>query len=294
MDRTIISSCPLCGGADLRAYGQCTDHLVSNETFQLAECTGCGLIMTQDQPVDLTPYYQSDDYLSHQIGNTSFLARVYRFARQFNLNWKLALVRSYQKTGNLLDYGCGTGEFLRRASEQNFSVTGIEPSAKAREIAAKVNSAGVYSSLDQIPSDQKFAVVTLWHVLEHLPQFTEVLKTLTSKLHKGGNILIAVPNPDASEVSHYQTIWAAYDVPRHLWHFRPRVMERLLRTSGLILQATQPMKLDAYYVSLLSEQYLHNGRTPFTWARAVFQGYKSNQRARQTGQYSSLVYIARA
>lgn len=288
-----VLACPLCGQTPLFPFLSCTDHLVSQEEFPLAECRSCGLILTERQPVDPTPYYQSEEYLSHHPDQTSLFAWVYRTLRRFNLRRKVQLVLRHTQGMKLLDYGCGTGEFLHAAAQHGFEIVGVEPDHKARELASSLTGKRIRKRIEDLEAGERYDIITLWHVLEHIPDFMCILQELKARLNSGGMLLLALPNPDASEVADYQAFWAGFDVPRHLWHFRPRTVERLLHKAGLRLLATCPMKFDAYYVALLSEQYRKGSRTAGTWARALLRGWQSNNKARRTGQYSSLIYIAR-
>jgi 2-polyprenyl-3-methyl-5-hydroxy-6-metoxy-1,4-benzoquinol methylase len=290
---TEVHSCPLCGRGVLSPYLTCVDHLVTQEKFPLAECASCGLIITTRQPADPTPYYESKEYLSHQPHQTSLFARMYRAIRKVNLRRKVRLVQQHTQGIKLLDYGCGTGEFLYAAAQSGFDVMGVEPAPHARDLARSLTRKDIGPSISTLPADDRYDIITLWHVLEHVPDFMRILQELKGKLRAGGVILLALPNPASSEVSDYQAFWAGFDVPRHLWHFKPRTVEQLLQVAGLRLQATYPMKFDAYYVSLLSEQYRGGSRSIRTWVKAFVTGWRSNRVAKRTGQYSSLIYIAR-
>jgi SAM-dependent methyltransferase len=282
-----VLTCPICHSTKFETALTCKDFTVSGELFLIKECTKCHLLVTSPAPEiqDLSRYYQSDQYISHTSKATSLVNAIYLQARSFTLNWKEGLITKSCRsiaTRTMLDYGCGTGEFLQRCKSTGWSIHGVEP---AEQIIA--------SSIEDIPNDG-FQIITLWHVLEHIPDLNSILSKLYEKLHPDGRLLIAVPNPSSWDSNHYKDFWAAYDVPRHLWHFKPQNLESLLRVYGFTLERRIPMKLDAYYVSLLSEKYRKNGNTTLLGIlKAIINGIRSNLSAKKTGEYSSIIYIAK-
>ena len=297
MSNEQLESCPLCGGLDLPAKLQVQDKSVSQETFTIAQCAGCGLQFTNPRPdaAHIGRYYESAAYVSHNSAAQGLVNRVYRVARYFTMRRKVALITKLNggRVGRLLDYGCGTGHFLARAKGAGWQVTGLEPNPGARQdAAARVGQPMLeVSALAALPPIS-FDTVTLWHVLEHVHALQETLAQLVRVLKPGGHLLIAVPNPDSLDAQHYRQDWAAYDVPRHLYHFLPATMSRLLAGHGLRVAQTLPLLLDAYYVSLLSEQLRPASQAQGRLA-VLRAGFRSNQYAAQhSGQYSSLLYVA--
>jgi 2-polyprenyl-3-methyl-5-hydroxy-6-metoxy-1,4-benzoquinol methylase len=291
----IISTCPTCGSSQWNNYLACKDYTVSQETFTLKTCRTCSLVVTSPRPSNdnLGKYYLSDDYISHTDKPASLIDRIYIFARSFALKWKIKLItRELQGNKNLLDYGCGTGNFLEAAHQSGWTITGIEPSPIARLAAQRNTGSTIAESLNEL-KDKKFSTITLWHVLEHVPDLNETLLKLKSLLEENGTLFIAVPNHASHDAQRYKSIWAGYDVPRHLWHFTPDNMQKLVSKHGLKLKRTVPMKLDAYYVSMLSEKYKNNQKLgPIQMIHAFFAGWRSNARAYAgTGNFSSLIYI---
>jgi 2-polyprenyl-3-methyl-5-hydroxy-6-metoxy-1,4-benzoquinol methylase len=260
--------------------------------FKIVRCTGCDLLITNPRPTldALSQFYKSADYLPHQERMFGLRSALYQFARRFTMSWKRQLAHTYWGTGRLLDYGCGTGIFLSAMLQEGWNVEGLETDSVARSSAEHAIGKPLHS--DPATLTGPFDLVTLWHVLEHLPQPDEVLKALLSKLAATGRIFIALPNYLAYDAEVYKEYWAGYDLPRHLWHFSPASMTSMLRLHGLELVRTIPMKLDAYYVSLLSESYLRKSfmRQYFSALRAAS---RSNRLAQKTGNYSSLLYIAK-
>jgi 2-polyprenyl-3-methyl-5-hydroxy-6-metoxy-1,4-benzoquinol methylase len=291
-----LSQCPACGSTQFTDYLACKDYTVSNETFTLQTCGNCQLVITNPRPSNdnLGKYYLSEDYISHTDKPASIIDRIYVFARTYALRWKIKLITQELHGTNktLLDYGCGTGHFLKACHDQRWQITGVEPSPIARQSAQRNTASTIASTLDEL-TGQKYSTITLWHVLEHVPDPNETLAKLKALLEQNGTLFIAVPNHASHDAETYKNHWAGYDVPRHLWHFTPDNVGRLVSKHGLKLKRIVPMKLDAYYVSMLSEKYKNNQKLgPMQMIRAFFAGWRSNANAQSaSGNYSSLIYI---
>jgi SAM-dependent methyltransferase len=287
----------VCGSPDLRDKLHVQDKSVSQEVFTIQQCAACGFQFTNPRPdaTSIGKYYESEAYVSHNSAAQGLVNRVYKVARYFTVRRKVALITRLNggRAGHLLDYGCGTGHFLAGARRAGWQVTGLEPNDRARrDASARVGQPILEATALAGLAPASFDVITLWHVLEHVHTLAETLTQLISKLKSGGRLLIAVPNAESLDAQHYRQNWAAYDVPRHLYHFAPGPMRQLLASHGLRLVETRPLVLDAYYISMLSERHLAPERAggPLAVLKA---GYKSNQYAAQHGgQYSSLVYVA--
>jgi SAM-dependent methyltransferase len=294
----VLLNCPVCGSTDLHDKLRVQDKSVSQETFTIQQCAGCGLQFTNPRPdaASIGRYYESDAYVSHNSAAQGLVNRVYKAARYFTVRRKVALITKLNggHPGRLLDYGCGTGHFLAQAKRTGWQVAGLEPNPRARQDAGARVGQPIQeaTALATLPAGC-FDIITLWHVLEHVHALNDTLAQLIDKLTPGGQLLLAVPNPDSLDAQHYRQDWAAYDVPRHLYHFVPATMRQLLARHGLHFTQMLPLPLDAYYVSMLSEKL----RTPerASGPLAVLKaGYKSNQYAAQHGgQYSSLLYVAK-
>jgi len=290
-----ISECPVCNGKVFLTIAQCQDYTVSHETFTVKQCTSCLLGITTPRPEENTlgSYYESPEYISHSGKSAGVIGLIYTIARFFSLRWKKNIINQFSSTGSILDFGCGSGEFLNSLQKANWNITGIEPSELARKKASDLNGKSIYSSLDEIPG-KEFDSITAWHVLEHVPSPLETMQQLKSHLKKSGTIFIAVPNYQSPDAKHYKDYWAGFDVPRHLWHFSKQSMQTLLEKSGLEVVKIIPMRLDAYYVSLLSEKYKAENRLSFLhYFSAILSGAASNFRAYTEKNHSSLIYIAR-
>ncbi|MGI4867214.1 MAG: class I SAM-dependent methyltransferase [Janthinobacterium lividum] len=297
MTNELLEVCPVCGSPALQDKLRVQDKSVSQETFTIQQCQACGFQFTNPRPdaAHIGKYYESDAYVSHNSGAQGVINQVYKAARYFTVRRKVALITKLndQKKGRLLDYGCGTGHFLAGAKKAGWQVAGLEPNARARHDAAeRVGQPILEPSVLPTLAPGSFDTVALWHVLEHVHTLNETLDQLIRVLRPGGKLLIAVPNVDSLDAQHYGPDWAAYDVPRHLYHFGPDAMRRLLARHNLALCQTLPMPLDAYYVSMLSER--HRPAEQAGGLLAVLRaGYVSNQYAEQhNGQYSSVLYVA--
>lgn len=234
-------------------------------------------------------YYKSNSYVSHTEKSKSLLDKIYFIARSIALNKKRKLLSQFSTNGKLLDYGCGAGAFLKFMKKNRWHCNGVEPSDKAREIAQK---SGVEIAPDiGTLSINQFDIITLWHVLEHVHDLNNTLSSLKNLMKQNGTIIIAVPNYQSFDAQYYRENWAAYDVPRHLWHFTKESMTLLLKRHGLKLIDTKPMKMDSFYVSMLSEKY-KGVSYPLSLLKGLLTGLKSNVKAASSKQYSSLIYIA--
>lgn len=277
---------------DNQVYLRVKDHSVSNEEFDLIYDSELDLLKTQPQPSeeDLPRYYQSEDYISHTDAKRNWFEKLYHFIKSIALKRKLHLVNSHvQHQGSLLDVGCGTGDFLSKAKQNGWNVKGIEPNEQARAIANEKTDNVVYSINHLLKfSPEEFDVITLWHVLEHLPKLDDHFKIFNNILKREGVLVIAVPNFKSYDANYYRSFWAAFDVPRHLWHFSKTSIKRLAASHHMKVVNIEPMIFDAYYVSLLSEKYKNGSMNP---VKAFWVGWRSNLKARSTKEYSSLIYV---
>ncbi|WP_103027356.1 class I SAM-dependent methyltransferase [Salinibacter altiplanensis] len=255
-----LDHCPLCHGTPHRPFETCRDHTVSRETFTIVECDRCGFRFTNPRPSadELGRYYQSEDYTPHQDTGQNLIDTLYRWVRHYTLWSKRRLIASLvdRPPGRLLDFGCGTGEFLAHCRSHGWEACGLEPDAGAQEVASATHGLTVEppEHIRDLPSNH-FDVITLWHVLEHVPKLSDTIRQLRRVLASTGTLIVAVPNCASLDAQYYGADWAGYDVPRHLSHFRPRDLRRLFDQHGLTVDEVRPMRLDAFYVSLLSERY---------------------------------------
>ena len=264
------------------------DYSVSQETFELLYDNELDMLITHPQPSleKLPSYYESVDYISHTDGNKSLFEKMYQFVKGIALKNKLKLINSQSAKGRILDIGAGVGDFLSVAKNDGWETIGIEPSDKAKTIA-KNKGVSFVENLSELESNS-FDVITMWHVLEHVPDLENQIKELKRLIKSNGTVIIAVPNFKSFDASYYGKYWAAYDVPIHLWHFSKTAIKMLFAKENLELVKVLPMKFDSFYVSLLSEKY-KTGKMNFI--RAFFIGLKSNVKGNQNSEYSSHIYV---
>ena len=270
-------------------YIKVKDYSVSEEHFDLLMDDNLQLLKTSPQPNldDLPHYYESEDYISHTDHKRSLFEKVYHTIKRKAIRDKVKLIEYWQnEKGVILDIGAGTGDFLAEARRQNWKAVGMEPSEKAKALAKQKGICIIdnYQDLEI----HFFDVITMWHVLEHVPDVEFQIKELKRLLKPDGTIIIAVPNFKSYDANHYGKYWAAYDVPRHLWHFSKTSMEKLFAKENLKLKKVQPMWFDSFYVSLLSEKYKTGKMNPL---RAFWIGLQSNLKGKKSLEYSSHIYI---
>lgn len=286
--------CPVCGEETFSDFLTCNDFFVSNENFTIKECNFCKFKITEniEDEDSIGKYYQSEDYISHSNTSKGFVNSVYHRVRKYMLGQKRKIVERSTgiRNGHILDVGTGTGFYLNEMSKNGWQITGTEKSSEARKFTKEE------FGLDILPTEELFRLkensfdaITLWHVLEHIHQLDENLTTFLKLLKDDGRLIIAVPNNTSYDAKHYKQFWAAYDVPRHIWHFGPNQMKLFGEKHGFKLSKIHIMPFDSFYVSMLSEKYkksklaLINGviHGKISWLTSIFNKSKC----------SSLVYV---
>jgi len=292
-----LNKCPVCSGTKFKPFLSCIDYTVSRETFHIVQCEACSFRFTNPRPdeKEIGKYYESEEYISHSGTSRGIVNKIYSIVRNHTIKQKVKLINrltisSSSAPHRLLDIGCGTGEFLNACKQNGWNVTGIEPSNVARK-HAKDN----YGIEPLTPEklfelgEKKFNVITMWHVLEHIHQLHETIEQIKKLLVDGGVLIIAVPNCNSFDAEKYGAQWAAWDLPRHIYHFTKNDIEKLFARFGFGLKEVLPMKFDSYYVSLLSEKYKTGSSNLIA---GFFSGLKSNLSAGEKSRgYSSQIYI---
>ncbi|MDP9230215.1 MAG: class I SAM-dependent methyltransferase [Bacteroidota bacterium] len=288
------TNCPVCGSSDIRKVFSVVDHTVSKQQFEILECNFCTLRFTQDVPDEdlIKTFYKSEDYISHTNTSKGIINRLYQQVRKKTMKQKRHLIENMTgiKKGALLDVGSGTGAFVNEMRKHGWQVTGLEPEDDARKIAREFYKLQLDDDLlfYKLPL-QSFDVITLWHVLEHVHDLHAYVEQLKNLLKEKGKLFIAVPNYTSKDAEIYKEHWAAYDVPRHLYHFSPPAMKKLLENHGLKIDDYQLMWYDSFYICLLSSKY-KSGKP--NWISALFNGLVSNFKAMDDHKKcSSLIYI---
>jgi len=284
-----LSTSPI-DNTPLSTHISCKDYTVSKESFSIVRDENSELLVTSPRPDDddLGAYYESEDYISHSDSKKSVFDRIYQLVRNYTLRKKIKLINSFHISNKtILDLGAGTGDFLLACQKNGWEVEGVEPSDKARDVAEEKLNQKFKKEVSEI-SNRKYDVITMWHVLEHVPNLNEYVIQLKGLLKENGRLIVAVPNHKSFDAEYYGTFWAAYDVPRHLWHFSQSAIAQLFLKENLEVLKILPMKFDAFYVSLLSEKYRNGRMNPF---KSFYIGMRSNLKAKRTKEYSSLIYI---
>lgn len=268
---------------------ECKDYTVTGKSFQLVHDDERDLLETFPKPdtSELPAYYKSEKYISHTDARSSLTEKIYQMVKSFMLDKKLGWIEKEKKTkGKILDIGAGTGDFLFRAKKRGWDVTGVEPNQQAKDLA--LNKGLNFSvNSNSLPSDY-FDVITLWHVLEHVPVLEDQISELKRLLKEDGIIIIAVPNFKSYDAHVYKEHWAAYDVPRHLWHFSKTSIKKIFSPYGFRIENIKALPFDAFYVSLLSETYK---KSNFGYIKGIYIGLLSNLRALKSNEYSSMAYF---
>ena len=285
------NKCPWCGSDKAQINLWLKDEFLSKEDFHICECLNCGLLYTMPRPSKdkIGNYYKSEDYYSHQENKKGFIPKIYECVKKVNLRHKYKLATEGLETGNMMDIGCGVGDFIHTAEVKGWQGLGVEPSDDAKAIAKKRVKANIIRSeeLEKLP-DGTFDLITMWHVLEHVDELKWQVSQLQRLVKSNGRIVIAVPNYKSYDGQYYKEHWAAYDVPRHLNHFNKQTITKIFKASGLELKKTDKLIWDAYYISYMSEQYKHH---KFPLIKGAYRGLVSNCKARRSGEWSSMVYI---
>ena len=295
---TVISydKCPLCKSSAIKKRFACIDKFATGESFDIYECEDCGLVFTQNFPdeKEIDRYYESPTYISHSNTNKGLINRIYQLVRKRMLQKKAKLVKKLTllEKGKLLDYGAGTGHFARVMAAKGWNVTAIEKNEKARELALKDFGFEMFpvEALAEI-KNKELDVVTMWHVMEHIQDPDKMWKELHRALNDTGVAIIAVPNSISYDAQKYKEHWAAYDVPRHLWHFTPSSIMRWGEKHGFLLEKQYGMPFDGFYISMLSEQ---NKGSRLHTIKGFWNGFKGwIAQCRKSNASSSIIYVFR-
>jgi 2-polyprenyl-3-methyl-5-hydroxy-6-metoxy-1,4-benzoquinol methylase len=290
--KNVRNICEVCGSPKFSHYLTVKDYFLSGEVFEIVQCTVCGFRYTNPRPPEneMERYYSSDDYISHNAQKITLTTTLYKAARFFAIRNKFGIIKDFSPGEKILDIGCGTGELLNYCAGKGYRVQGVELNDRARNFAQNSYHLTIAKNLtDLTASAEKFDVITLWHVLEHFYMLNRPLQIVKEVLLPGGVLIIALPNCNSWDAKHYKEHWAAYDIPRHLSHFSYPTFKLLAFRNGFEVIKLIPQKLDAFYISLLSEQYI-KGRKNFL--KAFMNGIRSNfYGTKDPLNHSSLIYI---
>lgn len=289
MDKLI--KCKICGSDKFNIIINSSDFYLTKEVFNISECDSCRFRFTTPIPdLNVLPkYYNSYNYDSYIDKPKSVFDKAYKYFRNIAINNKYNLITGRKEGVAILDIGCGTGDFLKKFKTNGWQTFGIEPNTSAREIARQVNKIKVFDEKEYVKLfDNQFDVITMWHSLEHIYDLNYQLTNIKRLLLHDGIILVAVPNSDSFDAQIYKKFWAAYDLPRHLYHFNKKSVSDLFTKYELVVDEIIPLKMDAYYISLISEKYKSGKKN---YLKAIINGFRSNMLAKNNNNHSSLLFI---
>lgn len=261
MERANYQKCPLCQSEKINSSISLSDYSISKQDFEIWQCANCNFLFTQNIPSEESAgsYYASDEYISHSDTQKGMVNRLYHLARKIMLNKKYRLIKKISSGKTILDIGCGTGYFLNYMKSKNYSTLGIEVNENARAFGQQNFGLNILSPnhLLNDKMNDRFKIITLWHVLEHLYNPDIYIQKIKYLLENDGVLILALPNPDSFDASYYKKYWAGYDVPRHLWHFTPKTINQFVQENFSVTKLKR-LPFDAFYNSILSEKYQNN------------------------------------
>jgi len=287
-----IETCEICGNNNFSVYMESFDYFLSKEKFTIVRCEKCGFLFINPRPdiIEISRYYKSKEYISHSNSKKGLINKIYHIVRRRNHKNKYKIVQKYKNNGSILDIGCATGEFLNFFKNCGWNVMGVEPDTDAQNLARTQYSLNVLSEsvLNERPKE-KFDVITMWHVLEHVHQLSIKIEQIKNYLVDDGIVIIAVPNAASKDADIYRNFWAGYDLPRHLYHFTQKSIHDLFEKNDFVIIETIPMKFDSFYVSVLSEKYKTGNKNII---KAFLNGLKSNiWGTKNNNNFSSLIFV---
>lgn len=284
------TKCPFCESEKTRLYLKLKDYFLSQEDFEIMECDNCKLLFTTPRPDKsvIGKYYKSEDYLSHNEHKKGLVPWIYNQVKKVNIRNKFKIACKGFTNPQILDFGCGVGDFLHYAQQKGCEIMGCDMSEDARKFASDKLDKTIVTPEEIFALPQStFDVITMWHVLEHIDNLSFQAQQLHRLIKDNGRLVIAIPNYKSYDAQYYKDKWAAYDVPRHLNHFHKESLQNIFKDK-FELEKIYPMKWDAFYISMMSEKYIGKGNS---FIKGIITGLKSNCKARKTGDYSSLIYV---
>jgi 2-polyprenyl-3-methyl-5-hydroxy-6-metoxy-1,4-benzoquinol methylase len=287
-----LKNCPACGEEKMTRVLQAKDYTVSQNTFDIVSCVTCHLLFTNPRPEaeQAGYFYKSENYISHSNTQKGFVNKLYHAVRNITLKQKTNLIQAYQQgTKNLLDIGCGNGHFLHACQQRGWNTFGMELDPETAARAAALTKQSISPNLQMIPEEAHFELISLWHVLEHVYEIDAYFEFFKTRLTPDGKLLLALPNSNSFDASYFNAFWAAYDVPRHIYHFTPETIQFVAKKHGFKLAKQKGQVFDSFYISLLSHEYKTGSKK---LVASFFVGLWSNILAYfKTGNYSSNIYI---
>ena len=246
-------NCIICENNESVDYLQLTDRLsILPTNYHLVQCQ-CSFVYLNPRPKidNISSYYPSEKYDPHYMSNKSIWIKFYHFVQFFTLRWKYSKIPDIHRSRNLLDIGAGQGEFASFMSKRGWNV--VIQDANIDIIDKNIpHDYNFVKDLQQINESESFNVITLWHSLEHIHNIKDLYSQINRLLAPEGVLLIAVPNLQAPEKKSFGVKWAAYDAPRHLYHFHPDSIKRLCMKYDFKIVRKFSLFQDSPYNILLS------------------------------------------
>lgn len=287
-----LQNCPACGGSKMTKHLKAKDYTVSKNTFNIVSCVACDLLFTNPRPEAKQAgyFYQSENYISHSNTQKGFINKLYHAVRKITLKQKTNLIQGEQHgTKNLLDIGCGNGHFLHACQLDGWNTYGMELDPETAARAAALTGQNIFQNLQSIPAEPQFELISLWHVLEHVYEIDAYFEFFKKRINPSGKLLLALPNSKSFDADYFKEFWAAYDVPRHIYHFNPETIQSIAKKHGFKLAKQRGQIFDSFYIALLSHEYKTGSKK---LVASFFVGLWSNLMAYfKTGNYSSNIYI---
>jgi 2-polyprenyl-3-methyl-5-hydroxy-6-metoxy-1,4-benzoquinol methylase len=243
--------CLICNSTEKKPFYQVSNRFNQKESFDLVKCPNCNFVYLSPRPTAdaIGVYYEVEEYQPHQANARNAADVLYQRVRIWNNRYKRKTIEKYKKNGNILDYGCGTGEFLLEMNVSGWKTYGYEPLTKAANIARN-HGLNILKSLQNYQGGAD--IITLWHVLEHIHDARGIIKTLQQIMAPEAYLIIAVPNYQSFDAKIFKQNWVAFDAPRHLYHFTPETMTLFLESMNFQIVSYKTLYFDPWYNSLLS------------------------------------------
>ena len=237
------ASCNLCGSDRFEPHLVRGDlNLYLPGEFQLVRCNNCELIYQNPRPLaaDLMTMYPQE-YDQYQDATKREHSRILQLDRLYGLRKRSKAVMRHIERGRLLDVGCATGEFLNAIRDKGWEVVGVEPSPLASRWARENLDLDVKTgTLETVAlPDESFDVVTMWNVIEHVPDPHAVLSKAYRLLRSNGLLVLTTPNFDSVDVKIFGRYWIGYELPRHFYVFSRRTLLEVVEKAGFRVLETK-------------------------------------------------------